>query len=540
LVVEPLEEKLAEVPEIEHVTATARVGIAIVSVALRDDVYDTEGVWDEVEDKIALARDEFPDAVLKPTYNWRLITELESIVLTLTGTQDRLQLRRAAHDLKLQLLQLDGVERIELTADPGEQIVVEIRDAAARRLGLTADMIAAQVNSRTQTIPGGSLVTGGRTITVNPNSEFLDIAEIRTTPIALPSGAALQLRDIASIRYATQEPIRDVMRINGQQAIAIGIIPRKGINLVEFGERVNAFVARQDVAPLTLDTLTFQPQRVASRINELEHALLQGIGVVALVLIVAMGLRLGLVVALIIPLVAATSVALYAFSGGVLHQMSIAALVLSLGLLVDNGIVIAERIQWRIDRGEPNALAATETIRELAFPLFAATGTTIAAFLPLLLSVGPGGDFTRALPLLVTLTLAVSLVFAMTVAPTLAMWFFRPSRASQRTTQGPSRGIRLLSHVPSRAPWWVVLIALALVMASGSQWPKVKQQFFPSGDRNQLILEIELPEGAHLDETSKLAQTLEAALIKKDEVRSVASFIGRSTPAFYYTTPARK
>ena len=210
------------------------------------------------------------------------------------------------------------------------------------------------------------------------------------------------------------------MRFNGEMCVGIAIVPRKAINLVDFGQRVLSLLEqiRPQFNPLDIQTVTFQPRRTQARLSELNQSLILGILIVGGVLVTFMGIRLGLMVAFIVPVVAMASVAVFAAVGGVLHQISIATLVISLGLLVDNAIVVSENVQWRIDRGISGNRAGLQAVAELAKPLAGATATTLAAFVPMLISKGPTAEFTRSIPIVIMLTLTVSYLFAVTVTPT--------------------------------------------------------------------------------------------------------------------------
>ncbi|MEL6177718.1 MAG: efflux RND transporter permease subunit, partial [Myxococcota bacterium] len=424
-VVKPLEEELAGVQGIKHVEVTLRADVAIVSLQLQDLIYDVAPVWDDVEDALEEAQRQFPAGVLPVETDWELIINRHAVVLAITGSDDRLKLTDAADEVKEKLLTLPDVSKVALIADAGRQVTVALDEEVARSSRVTPASLVQALQGRTRTIPGGSINAGGQTLIIDPGSSLDDLEAIASTPVLLPTGTAVELRELATVQLSPEEPTSSLMRVGGVTAAGLGIIPRQGIDAVAFGRSVRKALdeARTDLAQQGLDLaiVTFQPDYVEARLANLGQSLLIGIGIVALVLVLAMGLRLGLVVATVIPLVTFSSLAVYAASGGVLHQISIAALVLALGLLVDNAIVVAERIQWRIDHGETNVAATVASIEELFLPLLSATGTTMASFLPLLLSVGPSGDFTRAIPTLVMLTLAVSFVFAVLVTPTMAM-----------------------------------------------------------------------------------------------------------------------
>ncbi len=534
LVLEPIEEELAEVEEIKKVQSTARASVAIVNIELSDSVSEPGEVWDEVQRALDRARREFPQGVSEPELDRELI-DTESVVLVLQGGQDRLELADAAKHLKHRLLSLPGVSKVVTTGEPEEQITITYDDPVARRLGLDARMLVQQLSLRNTALPGGSVRFGERRATLRPNSDFGGIDELRRTPVTTEFGTTLTLEDIADVRRTTSDPAVRLMRNNGHPAIALGVVASRGSNLVDFGERLRSRVnsLRGEFAPFEISELAFQPDRVAARLDGLSRSLMFGILIVALLLVVAMGPRLGLLVASVIPLVALTSLGIFAMGGGILHQISVAALVLALGMLVDNAIVVAESVQRRIDQGVPGREAAVESIRELFVPLAAATGTTIAAFLPMLMSRGPTADFTRSIPVVLMLSLSVSYVFAIAITPVLAAMLLR-RRARATSGSALERLAQRLGSFAVRRRTPILFVALSLVVVSSLAAGHVEQQFFPDADRNQLVISLEMPEGSDIEAVNGRSLEIERALSARPEVSGVAAFVGQATPRFYY------
>lgn len=533
LVTEPLEEHLAEVEEIKEIGSTSRAGVGIVNVELLDKVYDTEAAWDEVRDAMEKARPDFPAGVFAPELNDDLVSQ-EAVVLAITGSSDPLVLVAKAKWLKRQLLAIDHIKQIKLVADPGEQITVEYDSAMARRLGLDPSQLGQQLARRSSIQPGGLVHLGAKTANLRPMTEFSSIEEIRQTPIMLPGGSTVPLGELARVRQGPEEPAGEWMRWNGEPAVGLGIIPKDSIDRVKFGEELRAALdeLHPQMAPLKFEEVTFQPDMVQTRLDDLTDSLKLGIFIVAALLFITMGVRLGLLVALVLPLVTFGSIAIFATGGGILHQISIAALVIALGMLVDNAIVVVENIQWRLDQGHHVRQAAADAVRSLALPLGTATGTTLAAFVPMLMAKGGTADFTRSIPILIMLTLAVSYLFAVTVTPVLSELVLR-RRKSADGTQRNRWAEKLARFAVARAPWMlvmaVVLMGLTLV-AAGS----VDQNFFPAADRNVLLVDLQMPEGTHLERTDEVTRRIEAELQGNTLVNTVATFVGRAAPHFYY------
>ncbi len=534
LVLEPIEERLAEVEEVWHLYSTARAGVGIVRVELLETIYETGDAWDEVEDALALARPDFPRGVGEPTLDDDLV-EQEAVVLAITGSGDPLRLAAAAERIKRRLLTVPGTRRVKLIADPQEQITIEYDDAMARRLGLDPRTLGLQLAQRSEIVPGGLLHLGAKTANLRPRTDFASVDEIAATPILLPSGSSVPLETLARVRLSPQEPATERMRWRGEPAVGLGVVPRNGIDRLVWGDDLREQLAElaPTVAPLQIEEVVFQPDQVETRLDQLSKSLLLGILIVAAVLFASMGPRLGLLVALVVPLVTFSAIGIFAATGGIIHQISIAALVIALGMLVDNAIVMVEAIQYRLDLGEPRRQAVLESIRELILPLGTATGTTLAAFIPMLLAEGGTGDFTRSIPTLIMMTLSISYFFAVVATPVMAEMVLRP-----RTKSQPDRAAALLPRrlagLAVRHPVLVLVATSLLLGATLSLAPLVKKQFFPAADRTTLVLDLEMPEGTHLEETDSVSRQIETDLEQHPQVRSVAAFIGRAAPHFYY------
>ncbi len=539
LVVEPIEERLAEVQEVGEVVSASRAGVAVVNITLLDAIYETERAWDEVREGLVKAERDFPAGTSRAVLDDELVRQ-EAVVLAITGSVDPLVLGAAAERVRRVLLALQPVREVRLLGDPGEQITVAYDDATARRLGIDPRQLGAQLASRSTIIPGGIVHLGDKTVNLRPETDFQSLDDLANTPIVLPSGASVPLASLARVHHGPREPAVERMRWNGEMAVGLGVVPKYNLDRVTFGIEVRETLASlaPDLAPLEVQEVEFQPDQVAQRIGGLSRSLMFGIMIVAAVLFAFMGPRLGLLVVLVVPLVTFASVAVFATGGGILHQISIAALVIALGMLVDNAIVVAEGIQYRIDRGEPRSQASVATVKELAMPLGTATGTTLAAFVPMALSKGPTADFTRSVPILIMLTLTVSYLFAVLVTPVLAELLL----ARRQPPDQNSRAARLSEGIAQLAvgrPWLVLMGVGVLLLISMLLAGQVSQQFFPSGDRAMLVVDLELPEGTHLEATSDAAEQLEHALSANPDVLSVAAFIGRAVPRFYYNLRGR-
>jgi multidrug efflux pump len=534
LVLNPLEEEIAQVEEVKELRGTVRLGVAQLIVGMHQHVYDTDNVWQRIRDAVERAERKFPAGAGQPEVFDRLM-DTEGIVLAITGSDDLLVLNDAARALRRDLFRMRDIARIELLADPVEQLVVRIDPAVAGNYELDAPAISQQLAARNVTMPGGSVSRDGRSLVLRPQTEFRDLDELAATPIRLPSGALLPLREIAGLQLEPADPPSERMWFNSQPAVGLGIvIPENQLNAVRFGEQLRALLdeLRPNYAPLEIHEMFYQPRWVEDRLAELARTLLIGVAIVVVVLVTFMGPRLGLTVAGLLPLVTLSALAIYAMGGGVLHQMAVAGLVIALGMLVDNAIVMVENMQWHLDQGRSRREAAVISVRELAGPLAAATGTTLAAFMPLLLARGDTADFTRGIPVLVMLTLLVSYLYAVFATPVMASLTLK-----RRADGGPGPLARLgerLGMLAVQRSWSVLAVAVVLVACGTFLSGYLPRDFFPSTDRNQLIVDLRFSEGTELEHTALQTNALAMEIATRPRVTDVHVFAGFSGARFYY------
>lgn len=534
LVLNPLADELRQVEEVDFTQATARTGVAIVQVRLNDTIYDTDSAWDRVRQAMDRARRDFPGDVGEMSLDDRII-DIPAIVLAVGGSSSVTELSKVAERLKRNLANIPGVSRIELEGDADEQITLALDDAAMFRLGISPARVLDTLAQRNQTIPGGFVVVDGRRMSVLPNSEFADIDAIRATPIELPDGSQVPLAAAAEVWRGPQEPRQPETWFDGERVVLVSVIMEEDTtDAIRFGERVRNRLAdiRGDFEPYELREMFFQPDKVEQRLDNLAWSLVLSVIIIVAVVFTGMGIRMGLLVASILPMVALISVGLYDLGGGVLHQIAVIGMVISLGILIDNAIVIVESIQGYLDQGMRRLDALKTSVRELAGPLGASTGTTLAAFAPLLLSKGGTADFTRGVPVMIMLTLSVSYLLAISAVPLLAARFLKPRKTGQSDRLA---GLAVfLGGLVARVPGRLMIGGLALVLISLALTPFMKQQFFPNADRPQVIVELYMPEGTDQERTSSVAADLERAIRERPEAVRVHLFTGFTGPSFYY------
>ncbi len=537
LILEPLQDEISQVEEVQEFTATARTGVALVSIELLDNMYDTDTGWERVRIAMDRADVEFPDGVTEMTLDDRQIG-LPAVVLAMAGDSSIVELSLAAEQLKRDLMDLPGLSRIELEGDTKEQINIAFHDAELLRLGLTPGLLANYIVQRNQVSPGGFLVVNDRRLNLLSNNEFTDIESIRATQIPLPSGGSVPLAAVASVWRSATEPPEPSTFQDGEQVVSISLYTIKNeVDAIQFGEIVRDRLSelRPNYMPLEIRELFFQPDQVSDRLDNLMGSLMLSMLIITGILFLGMGWRMGVLVAGVLPVVTLISLGIYDFGGGVLHQIAVIGAVISLGILIDNAIVMVENIQHRLNQGASRKEAMLGAIGELAGPLGASTGTTLAAFTPLLLSAGGTADFTRGIPVMIMLTLAVSFLLAVTLAPLVSGWFLKPAELkSSAWIDSLGRSAARLSR---RFPIAVMLTGVLLAGGSMAMFPYLNFQFFPNADRPQVVVEMFLPEGSDIRETHLLSQELEQAIRQQPNVTTVHRFVGFTGPGFYYNLP---
>ncbi|MDH3923079.1 MAG: efflux RND transporter permease subunit [Xanthomonadales bacterium] len=535
LVARPLEEEISEVEEVDEIKTTIRAGFLHAIIGMKQTVYDTDNVWDRLRVAVSRAQSRFPDGVLPAVIDDRQV-DAATAVLAVSGSDDIEELQRAAERLKNRLYSLKAVSRVRLFGDSGEQVTVAIDDARIQTLGLTPEIIMGQLKSRNEIVPGGFVEVDGRQTLVRPQTEFRSIEEIANTPMVLSGGQSVPLSSIADVRLEVADPPVQTAWMNGTQVVAVAItVARNEVNVVRFGDQLRRFVdgIRPEFAPLTIEEMFFQPEHVEARLSELGYSLLLGVLIVGTVLLVLMGPRMGFVVALIVPLVTLSSLSVFAMGGGVLHQMAVAGLVIALGMLVDNAIVMVENIQWHMDRGASAVEAAVMSVIELARPLGAATGTTLAVFVPMAISRGDTADFTRGIPITILIMLSMSYLFAILVTPLISQVVLRP-RAGSDHKQRMARAGEWIGRFSVRHGPRVIMVAIVLVIVAAIGGREVGQEFFPDTDRRQMVVDIYYPEGTPIDVTTGFATALASELAGFEESVDVFTFSGNSGPRFFY------
>ncbi len=544
LVTDKLESVIQEIPELDSVTSSSKVGVSVIYVNIREEYRDMRPIWDNLRRKVERARGDLPEGVRGPFVNDEF-GDVFGIQIAITGDGFTYrELKEVADEVRDELLLIPEAAKVEIAGAQEERIFAEFNNAALAEYGMSPLQLRQALEARNIVLPGGDFSTPYEKIVLEPTGNFASVEDLRRTLIRIPgSGDIVRLEDIVDIRRGYIDPPEQRVRYNGEPSLILAVSMREGGNIISLGDAVSATLSRvQGVYPIGIDfdLVQFQPQIVEKKIDDFAGSLVQAVLVVAAVMLAFLGLRTGLIVASLIPAAIISAFLVMDLFGIGLDQMSLASLIIALGMLVDNAIVMSESIMVRMGAGEDAKQAAIASARELRIPLLTSSLTTAAAFLPIFLAESSTGEYTAPLFKVVTITLLCSWVIALTLIPLLCVAFLRVARTD--TSAPPSPAVRryetalraMLCHpLPSLA---VVLAVFALAMFSMRWVPNI---FFPPNDRPTFTAELELPLGSPIQATDEAVARVEAFIAEEladspdeDGVESWAAFIGEGAPKF--------
>lgn len=371
LITDPLETAIMEMPELDYVESTSRAGVSIIRVELRPDVRDVQAGWEKLRRKINDKRQALPSEALAPIINDEF-GDVFGILLSLTGEgYSQAELKEVADDVRDRLLRLADVAKVSIHGYAEERIFLDYSEARLAELGVSPHGLAELLAARNIVLPGGAVRTDHERMVLEPTGNFERLEDIRTVLVPLPDGALVPLGSLLDVRHGYADPPMTRYHASGVQGLALGVAMREGGNILDLGEQVQATLKRLEQRlpiGLEVEVLANQPERVNARINEFLVNLLQAVVLVCVVMLLFLGLRTGLIVASLVP---ASILACLAFMGLFdigLHQVSLGALIIALGMLVDNAIVMVESIQVSVREGKSVREAALESARQLRFP----------------------------------------------------------------------------------------------------------------------------------------------------------------------------
>ena len=549
LVTDKLEKAIQEIPELDKVRSESRPGVSLVWVDIQEQYRDLQPIWDKLRRKMNDAKRRLPPGTIGPFVNDEF-GDVFGIIITITGDGfSYADLKTVADETRDRLLHLPDTAKVALYGTQDERVFVEYKNARLAELGLSPYHLVSILESRNILLSGGRISTENERIVLEPTGNFENIDDLRKTVISLPGRKGMvYLGDVVTIRRGYIDPPEDRMHTSGVHSVGLGISLRSGGNIIRQGQMVRSTIERlQSAYPWGLEyhIVAFQPDVVDRKVNEFADTLLQAIGLVLLVMILAMGIRMGFLVASLIPVTILGTVVLMWILNIGLDQVSLSSLIIALGMLVDNAIVMVESIVVLMSGGKSGIEAAEEAASELAVPLLSSSLTTAAAFLPIYLAQSTTGEYTNAIFKVVTMTLLCSWILSLTMTPLLCVLVLKKRREGRdrRYDCFTYRSYRWLLTKVIR--WRLLTLAVVSIVFYFAimEMRNVPFIFFPPREGSVFTAEFSLPPGTPIERTEKVIQRLENFISKELAVSDVrnegienwVSFIGRSAPRFVLT-----
>ncbi len=544
-----IEEKVREIGEVDDIWSYSKTGQAIVHLEVDDWVpgEDIDLIWKDLRNRMDDLAPLLPAGTIGPFVNDEFgLTAVATIALWSDGFSLE-DMRQVARDTRRRLDALQGVQKIETFGVQQERVFLEVSNAKIAQLGIRPGVIVETLREQNILLPGGVIDAYGQNILVEASGAFDEVDEIAATLIPLPdSDQTIPLEDIVEVRRDFVDPADRPVFFNGRPAIVLSVSILDGVNSVEFGERLTRRleeIERGLPFGYFLEYATFQPVLVERAVTGALVNLAQTLVIVLLVVMVFLGVRTGLIVGSFVPLTMLLGLIGMSVLDVELQRMSIATMIIALGMMVDSAIVIAENIRNRMERGEDRKQAAIEAGRTLGLPLLTSTLTTILAFMPIALAIGSVGEYTLSIGQVVILVLLGSWFMSMYMTPTMSYWFLK---VQPKTDAGAGetdlydtafyRAYRGFLETLLRQRTLCIAVVLIVLVGVGSLARFIVQEFFPANDRNQFLVYIDLEAGAHIDETTRVVRSLSDWLgdeTVNPEVTGTVAYAGSGGPRFF-------
>jgi multidrug efflux pump len=539
LLAEPIERKLQDLAHLDHLTTFVRPGFAAIMVSFRDDTApaDVPDLFYQARKKLDDLKPSLPTAVIGPAADDEY-TDVYGAVFALTGA-DNAELVRQAEHVRDRLLRLPGAEKVTILGEIPRTLNVEFSHSRLASLGVTVPEIARAIATQNGITDAGLVETDTTRVPLRVDGALDGPASLGAVPV--PAGnATLRLAEIASIHRGYQDPPQFSVRHNGAPAVVLALSTQKGTNGLAFGAALRAEAARISAglpAGITLEQIADQPAVIGEAVGEFQLKFAVALGVVLLVSFLSLGWRTGIVVALAVPLTLALVFVVMDLMGIELQRVSLGALIIALGLLVDDAIIAVEMMVVKLEEGWDRVRAATFAWTSTAFPMLTGTLVTAAGFLPVGLARSTTGEYAGGIFWVVTIALLMSWVVAVIFTPYLGVLLLpNPKHVRSHDAVYGTRPYRMLRALVAFCVRWrrsVVLATAALFLLSVGGMGLVRQQFFPSSARPELIVDITLRQGASHQATEAAVKKVEASLAGDRDVRWYTSYIGAGPPRFF-------
>ncbi len=541
-VVDPIEEALHELSDIKVLNSNIEDGLSTTTIEFEAGS-DADKKYADVVQKINTVRPQLPAALWQlSTIQWT-ISDVSVLQLALVSdSADYGQLQDLAEQLKDELEKVPGVKRVDTFAWPAREVRVALHTEKMAASGISISQVTRAIQAANMNIPGGHIDVGNKRFNIRTSGDYQSLDDIRSTIVHSSGTKLVYLKDIADV-FMAMEDQQHIGRYNGHRSVFVNVKQKEHTNIFSVMKALNATI-QEFKTSLPADISLFhafdQSKSVAHRVNSFVSNLLQGIVLVGVLIFLFLSFRASILVMLAIPISLLIGIGFVDLSRYGLQQMTIAGLVIVLGILVDNAIVVVENISRFIKMGHSHTEAAIKGTNQIAWAIVSATVTTLLSFLPLMMIGDKTGDFIRSMPLTVIYTLSASLFVALTLTPFLSSRFLRIERESRdnwfqrqltRLIDGPYQ--RAL-HYSLNHRRLVLALSMLTFLLSLILFKVVGTSLFPKAEKPMLIINIETPSGSSLDKTTAVALRAEKLLLARTEVVSVITNIGRGNPRIYY------
>lgn len=532
-----VEDELAGLDGYDYIESYSRHSASTSVVWLTNDAA-VEETWDELRRKMDDLQAKLPEGCREIEVNTNL-DQTAGFIFSLTGANSSVEeLAAAAGRIKNQLTGVRGVSRVDIQGDQPKQLQVEVDYGRLNQLNLSLHDLSLILQAQNLEIPSGDLKDNGFSLNVHTPGKLKSAGEAANLVIGVSpeNGNVLRLKDVAAITMAPDEDAV-LARHNGDNAVLLTGYLQKGLNVVPIGKELDKQmeqIASGLAEGIELVKVHYQPDDINKSVNDVMMNLLQGMLFVILVIFWGMGLRNAIVVSFAIPLSILITFSLMGVFGIQVNQISVVGLIISLGMLVDNAIVVSDAIQVRLDNAGERLSACVKGIQGVAIPVLTSTLTTVAAYIPLLILPGTAGEYIRSVPQIVMISLSASYVVALFFTPTFAFLFFRPGSTSNRGDRIWEL-FRNWSQRTLEKKKTVVLTAGAVFIASLGLIFFLHIIFFPKADKNIIYLEIQAEQAANIAQTAQIAREAEEILLAQEEVLQTTATIGEGLPKFFMT-----
>jgi multidrug efflux pump len=543
-VADKIEKKLQELPYLDRIESYSQPAVSFIRVFLTDKTPPSKvkELWYQVRKKVGDIRDELPSGITGPNFNDEYGDVYSALYMLTADGLSLAKLKARAEDIRQRLLRVADVNKVDIIGERPQKIFIEFSHAKLATLGLTPQQIFDSVAKQNAVVSGGSVDTSADRINLRVTGAFSGVAAIAAVPVQA-AGQVFRLGDIATVKRGYEDPPSFLVREGGKPALGLGVSMQDGANIITLGENLkramNAVIAELPVG-IEVTQIADQPHIVNESVSEFVKTFAEALVIVLVVSFLSLGWRTGIVVALSVPLVLAIVLLVMYAVGLDLHRITLGALIIALGLLVDDAIIAIEMMVVKMEQGWDRARAATYAWTSTAFPMLTGTLVTAAGFLPVGFAKSSAGEYAGGIFWIVGLALIASWLVAVLFTPYLGLKLL-PDLAKHGVRGNPdaiydTRIYRALRRVIERCLRWrktVVTVTVVMFAAAVTGFGLVQQQFFPTSTRSELFFEMRLPEGTAIGVTDASAKRAEHLLAGDPDIVTYTTYVGQGSPRFW-------